>query len=377
MQTSHFSFGFILVLILVSCNHQKKMSVTTTSAVKPVVVTEKVVFDSDDPAIWINPADASQSLIIGTDKETGGGLYAFNLQGKIVNKVIGLQRPNNVDVVYGMLLKGKPTAIAVVTERETNKLRFYALPDLKPVDGGGIDVFAGEKDRRPMGIGIYTRTSDHSIYVIVGRKTGPAEGYLWQYKLLDDDGKIAMQFVRQFGKYSGKKEIESIAVDNELGYVYYSDEQAGIRKYYADPQKGNEELAIFGQGEFKEDSEGISIYKCSDSTGYILVSDQAADCFNIYPREGTAGNKHLHQRISVIPVATHQSDGSEITSYSLPGFEGGLFVAMSTDRTFQYYRWKDMAKKASLLVAKNNTDTLSISQKNTPDQINSVLPISQ
>ena len=182
------------------------------------------------------------------------------MHGKIVNRVDGLQRPNNVDVSYGLLLNGKSTDIAVVTERETNKLRFFSLPDLKPIDGGGLEVFIGEKDRSPMGIALYINPSDHSIYAIVGRKSGPADGYLWQYKLLDDGGKVGLQLVRKFGNYSGKKEIESIAVDNELGYVYYSDEQVGIRKYYADPQKGNQELTMFGQGEFKEDNEGIILY---------------------------------------------------------------------------------------------------------------------
>ncbi|XHR95108.1 phytase [Mucilaginibacter sp. UC70_90] len=28
------------------------------------------MYDTDDPAIWINPADPAQSLIIGTDKKT-------------------------------------------------------------------------------------------------------------------------------------------------------------------------------------------------------------------------------------------------------------------------------------------------------------------
>jgi 3-phytase len=134
--------------------------------------------------------------------------------------------------------------------------------------------------------------------------------------------------------------------------VYYSDEQFGIRKYYADPAKGNEELAVFGQGDFLEDNEGISIYKFDDGTGYILVSDQSANRFNIYAREGTKNDKHLHQRITSIPVSTDQSDGSDVTSISLPGFEGGLFVAMSTDKTFQFYRWIDIAQKAGLKIKK-------------------------
>lgn len=344
-------FFISISLFAGACNGPKKAAVVTGN-IQPVVVTEKVVFDTDDPAIWISKTDLSKSLIIGTDKETGGGLYAFDLQGKIVNKVVGLQRPNNVDIVYGMLLKGKPTDIAIVTERETSKLRFYALPGLQEVDGGGLEVFADEKEKKPMGVSVYTRPADGAKFVIVGRKTGPSGSYLWQYRLVDDNGKVALQLVRKFGAFSGKKEIESIAVDNELGYIYYSDEQSGIRKYYADPQKGNDELALFGVSEFKEDNEGISIYTFPDGTGYILVSDQSANRFNIYPREGTAGNPHLHTRIASVPVSTNQSDGSEVISVSLPGFEGGLFVAMSTDRTFQYYRWKDIAGYAGLRTKK-------------------------
>lgn len=134
--------------------------------------------------------------------------------------------------------------------------------------------------------------------------------------------------------------------------MYHSDEQTGIRKYYADPDKDNEALALFGQGEYTEDNEGISIYKFNDGTGYILVSDQSANRFNVYLREGTNGNPHLHRRIASIPVSTRQSDGSDVTSISLPGFAGSLFVAMSTDGTFQLYRWSDIARRAHLRIAK-------------------------
>ena len=57
-----------------------------------------------------------------------------------------------------------------------------------------------------------------------------------------------------------------------------------MRKYYADPEKGNEELAFFAQEGFSDDHEGISIYKLDDSTGYILVSDQGANLFHVFPR---------------------------------------------------------------------------------------------
>lgn len=341
----------ILAISLLACGQQKKLAATADpNAVKPAVVTEKVMFDTDDPAIWIHPTDKSKSLIIGTDKETGGGLYAFDLNGKIVKKALGLQRPNNVDIATGVVLGGKATDIAIVTERETNKLRFFSLPDLQEITAGGLECFAGEAARKPMGVAVYTRPSDNATFVIVGRKTGPSGSYLWQYRLLDDKGNIALQLVRKFGTYSGRKEIESIAVDNENGYIYYSDEQAGIHKYHADPAKGNEELAFFGQSDFKSDLEGISFYKFPDGTGYILVSDQQANRFNVYAREGSKNNPHEHTLITGIPTSTMESDGSETSSVSLPGFTGGIFVAMSTDRTFQFYRWTDIAAKGGLRV---------------------------
>lgn len=319
--------------------------------IKPSVVTDKVLFDTDDPAIWVNSTDPAASLILGTDKDENGGLYVFDLQGKIIKEktVSGLKRPDNVDIEYGLTLNGQPTDIAVTTERMTHKLRIYSLPGLKPVDNGGIEVFQAENTalfRDLMGISLYKNPATHDIYAIVGRKSGPTDGsYLWQYKLEDDGhGNVKATLVRKFGKYSGKKEIEAIAVDDELGYIYYSDEGVGVRKYYADPQKGNDELALFAQTGFSQDHEGISIYRIDDGTGYILVSDQQANQFFIYPREGSASNPHDHQLIKVVKVSAQESDGSEVTSTGLnDAFKNGLFVVMSTDKTFHYYKWEDIA----------------------------------
>jgi 3-phytase len=47
----------------------------------PRVVTEPVRHDTDDPAIWINPADPAASLVLGTDKDADGALYVFDLNG--------------------------------------------------------------------------------------------------------------------------------------------------------------------------------------------------------------------------------------------------------------------------------------------------------
>jgi 3-phytase len=61
----------------------------------------------------------------------------------------------------------------------------------------------------------------------------------------------------------------------------------------------------------------------SDSTGYILVSDSL---------------------VKVVKVKAVQSDGSEMVSVPLNStFKQGLFIAMSDDKTFHFYRWEDIA----------------------------------
>ncbi|WPP52899.1 phytase [Catalinimonas niigatensis] len=319
--------------------------------IKPLFVTDLVKHDTDDPAIWINYENPTESLIIGTDKAKDGALYVFDLEGKILDdKVVrGLKRPNNVDVEYGLSLNGEKVDIAVTTERFTGKLRIFSLPEMKALDRGGVDVFEGEAGpeyRDLMGIALYKRPTDEAIFAIVGRKNGPQDGtYLWQYLLKDNGfGDVEADLVRKFGQFSGKKEIEAIAVDDELGYVYYSDEQAGIRKYYADPVKGEEELAYFATEGFAQDNEGISIYRMNDGTGYILVSDQGANKFHIFSREGTEVNPHHHELLKTVSLSTISSDGSEVMNFPLPPhFPGGLFVAMSDDKTFQFYRWEEIA----------------------------------
>lgn len=319
----------------------------STDALKPTFVTEETNYDTDDPAIWVNPHAASKSLIIGTDKNSDGALYVYDLEGKIVREKVvrGLKRPNNVDVAYGLALNGKATDIAVATERETDRIRVFSLPDMQPIDKGGIAVFPEENERAPMGIALYTRPSDNVIFAVVGRKSGPKTDYLWQYRLSDNGrGSLKAELVRRFGDYSGKKEIESIAVDSRSGYVYYSDEGVGVRKYYADPaKKDNKQLALFGEHAFLGDNEGISIYATGDSTGYILVSNQQANTFMVYRREGGQGNPHQHRLIAEVPVSTLGSDGSDATNVNLgPEFPKGVFIAMSKGKVFHLYDWRDI-----------------------------------
>jgi 3-phytase len=328
--------------------------------VKPVYGTQQVASDPDDPSIWIHPQDASRSLILGTNKtpSPSGALVVFGLDGRTRQTIDGIDRPNNVDVEYGLNLGGTRTDIAVLTERLKRRLRVFRIntnegtvTDIAPA---GLPVFEGQagESGAPMGIALYKRARDGSIFAVVGRKEGPTSGYLWQYRLADDGaGRVKATKVREFGRFSGKGEIEAIAVDDELGHVYYADEGDGIHKWHADPDhpQAATELAHFGKDGFRGDREGIAIYALGNGIGYILCTDQLDrnSEYRIYRREGKAGNAHDHSEVvSVFRGSADSTDGLEATSAALGArFQHGLVIAMnSTGRNFLVYDWSDIVR---------------------------------
>nr|WP_299072394.1 phytase [uncultured Allomuricauda sp.] len=322
----------VIVLFFTSCNTK-----STLPPIQPDIITEFTLNDTDDPAIWVNPADVSKSIVFGTDKETNGAIYAFDLDGKIIeDKTIrNMKRPNNVDVEYGFQLNDSTTTdIMVFTEREKQQIRMFSVPNMKPMDGGGFPVFSDEElleNKLPMGISLYKSPLDSTIYAIVGRKTGPSDGYLYQYALQADSLGVKANLVRKFGKFSGQKEIEAIAVDDENGFIYYSDEGVCIRKYHAEPSKGDLEISCFGGEYFLEDIEGITIATYPNGEGQIIVSNQQKGEFNIFSRKDNSF-------IKAVNLTTLETDGCEVVTVPLNSiFPNGLFVAMNDEKNFYFY----------------------------------------
>jgi 3-phytase len=338
--------------------------------IQPIAHTDPVPHDADDPAIWVHPTDPGRSLILATDKvEKQGGLYVFGLDGRLRQSVTPIDRPNNVDIEYGVTLGGRQIDLAVLTERKQHRLRLFTIPadDGKLVElapqGAGIPVLEGLSGEatEPMGVALYKRPHDGALFAIVAPKTGGTTDYLWQYRLSDDErGGVKGTLVRRFGNFSRRGaapgeigEIEAVTVDDELGYVYYSDERFGIRKWQADPDHADagRELAVFGTDGYEGDREGLAIYVQRDGggkptpTGYIVSSDQVEGRTRVrlYPREGAPGRPHEHLPVATLPTASDETDGLDVTSRPLPGYPRGLLVMMnSRQRNFLIYRWEDV-----------------------------------
>jgi 3-phytase len=324
--------------------------------------TEPVASDPDDPAIWLHPSQPSSSLILATNKAPApdGALVIFNLDGSTRQTISGLDRPNNVDVEGGFVLGGNTVSIAVLTERFQERLRVFVIDSttLQVSDisstTGGLDVFSGASgnEAAPMGIALYRRPSDDAIFAIVGRKAGPTEGYLWQYLLEEEGvtGLVQATKVRELGSFSGDGEIEAIVVDDELGYVYYADENTGIRKWHADPDHpdADSELALFATDGFEANREGLAIYAQPNGKGYIVATDQLPNGsrFHLFPRAGTASDPHDHTRtVKIIAGGADLTDGIEVTSAALGAqYPAGLLIAMNSGGTnYLLYDWTDIA----------------------------------
>lgn len=310
--------------------------------------TEPVPHDPDDPAIWIHQTDPAKSLILGTDKhEATGGLYAFDLSGKVVQAVTPLDRPNNVDVQQGCRFGEETWDIAVVTERVAQRLRIYRIAPgdgrLTEVSAADTSVFKGSEGDAalPMGVSLYRRPSDGAVFAIVGRKSGPQTGYLHQYRLSVSGGRIGLEFVRAFGSFSGQKEIEAILVDDEAGLVWFSDENRGVRIERADPDASDagRELALLGVQGFQGDHEGIAVYPTGPTTGYVVVSDQVVGASRLQVFDRAAP----HRLLAVIQTDADEADGIEVVTSLGPTFPKGALVMMSSaDKRFRVYDWRDV-----------------------------------
>jgi len=134
-----------------------------------------------------------------------------------------------------------------------------------------------------------------------------------------------------------------VVVDDRRGYVYYSDEQFGIRKWHADPDAtdADVEIAVLGRSGYTGDREGLAIYERPGDAGFLVSSDQidGGSRLQLYRR----GPAEPETATAIVETAADATDGLEATAHPLPGFPAGLLVTMnSSARTFQLYSWEDV-----------------------------------
>ncbi len=302
--------------------------------VTPKLFTAPVGADADDPAIL---ARGERTLILGTDKTAApeGGLYVFELNGQVVSKFVGLDRPNNVDVIPGFLFGGEEGDLAVVTERFKKRLRCFrvgtdgALTDLS----GSTDVFIGwpEVDREPMGVA--TAQWGGVARAWVSPKTGPKSEHFERGTLAWNPvtQKVDYRQDLRFGYFSGKKETESLKVDVGTKRIYCSDEGAGIWSF--DAETGMIQ-GFISNPLHTGDHEGLA------TTRRVLInSDQRVDK-NVF----WAYRLSDHSLLGGFSSPVDDTDGIDLSETTMgKDFPQGIMVAMnSKGKNFAIFDLRDV-----------------------------------
>ena len=341
---------FVVFFLLASVfSHLHAQTIPAEITVNARVNTSAVSGDADDPAIWIHPTNPALSLVIGTDK-VGNFVYVWEMNGRQLQRVSVSATPNNGDVRYAMAVGGVPVDIYVVGAENPSRLVIFKIdPNTRALsDITAAGATATPQVKEPYGVCLYRRAGDGVMFAFVN-SNGGVDGVLHQYQLSDNGaGKVKATFVRSFGGDVNGNHSEGMVADDQLGYVYISEEDCCVHKFYADPAMGNARLAVFAQNDgIDPDREGLGIYGCANGTGYILLSSQGNKRVKVYRREGDPGNPHSHSLVTTIYTPNvGGTDGLDVTNRPAgPNFPSGFLAKHNgTPKNFALIAWEDIAK---------------------------------
>lgn len=314
------AFGFV------SCQTKVPDS-TVVSAIQQVVAiveTEPMPTSgdaADDPAIWINYADVTKSLIVGTNKKSG--LSVFKLDGKLIHH-FPVGRINNVDIRQGFRLGNQKVDLVAGSNRTDNTVLLMSIDstgELKPVLKSPVQSSLKEV----YGFCLYHSIANNKYYAFVNGKSGQVE----QWELLDAgnnliEGKLARTFA-----VNGQP--EGCVADDETGLLYLGEEDKGVWRFNAEPGNDNKGFLIdsVGAGRLIADVEGVTIWYGKQGQGYLLVSSQGNNTFAVYERQGS--NKYIGSFAIVDGQwvdGVAETDGIDVTSVNLGArFPKGVFIA--------------------------------------------------
>lgn len=334
MKSRNFLLSIVLLCLITACSQKPQNSVNiTTITLRPMAETEAVIGKgdaADDPAVWINRKDPGQSLILGTQKQTG--LYVYNLSGE-VRQFLPDGRLNNIDLRYGFdLQNGRVVDIAAASNRSTNKVTLYTID----TETGLVSLL--EDARIPdskldevYGLCMAHLKQDDSYRIFVIGKSGGVEHYQLS---ADSNYGVVMYPVNQWTLPS---QAEGCVVDDYSGLIYIAEEEAGIWRYPVNAELNPQgELLVKTDGErLAVDVEGLALYS-ENMRQLLFASSQGNDTYAVYDVMNDGLEYLANIRIIETPSidGTSGTDGIEVVNNSFSGrFPGGLLVVQDDVNT--------------------------------------------
>ena len=273
---------------------------------------------ADDPAIWVDAENPANSVIIGTNKQRGLGVYT--LDGKELSfRADG--RMNNVDLRQNVMLGGISMDVVAATNRTNKTVSVYTVErasrSLRPL----AEIPSGLGD--PYGVCLYLSKSG-ALYVFANdSETGTFKQ--WRLSSADGDG-LQAEDVRTFGVGS---QAEGCVADDANGRLFIDEEDVGVWSYGAEPGDGDARSSIdtVAKGHLTADAEGIALLDEGNGAGYLIVSSQGSHSYNVYDR----AQPHTFRGAFVVGDGaidgTGETDGLDATAANLgPAFPGGLLA---------------------------------------------------
>jgi 3-phytase len=327
------------------------MPASATRTVTPTLETPAVRTwgdAADDPAIWVHPSDPAKSVVISTDKNLG--LYVYDLEGRLL-QTLADGRMNNVDLRDGFIVDGRSRTLVAASNRTNKSISLYLLdPVARRLTSAGDPVPTGFTD--PYGLCMYTAADGGGHFVFVNDS---ADGRIRQWQITSQGGRAVAAQVREFVVGT---QAEGCAADDETGDLYVAEEAGGLWKYRAGADGGAERREIDrvdGPNGLQADIEGVSIWRGSGGRGYIVLSNQGADNYAVYRREGDnafVGLFHIVADAARGIDGVSETDGLDVTSASLGlRFPDGLLVvqdgrnlAPRERQNFKFVSWRSVAE---------------------------------
>ncbi|MCG6938677.1 MAG: phytase [Gammaproteobacteria bacterium] len=295
---------------------------------------------ADDIAIWLHPANPSQSRIIGTDKWRG--LHVYELTGSEV-QLLADGMMNNVDLRYNFILDGELVDLVTAGNRTNDSIAIYRVNRTTGLlsnvaAGGGINAGIVV-----YGSCMYKSPVSGKIYTFINSKLGEVE----QWELVDNgNGQVGGIKVRSFDVGT---QTEGCVVDDEFSTFYIGEEEVGIWRYGAEPTDGSTRIQVDltgSQGHLTAAVEGLAIYHASNGSGYLAASSQGSSEYVLYQRE--ADNRYIGT-FNIVPgngiSGTSETDGIEFSNAGLgTEFPEGVFIAQDgNESNFKLVPWQDIA----------------------------------
>ena len=265
---------------------------------------------ADDIAIWVNPNNHDQTIIVGTDKKWG--LVSYNLKGEILSEAM-IGKVNNVDVLPLIKTKNKITfPIICSSNRSDNSVIFHRLYPNGKLQA--LDEYKFFPDLKEV-YGICFYEDNDRIFLFVSDKKGTIEQW-------DMGSKNFFTKAKLIRTIKVRSTVEGMVGDPFYKKLYFAEEKKGLWQINVYPDKDLEKKLILKTDKkiLKPDWEGLALWEKQNGYGYILISIQGSNKFCFVSRK----TKQIVKTFEI--KSTAQIDGVEDTDgLALKVFKSDLF----------------------------------------------------